>query len=338
MLAACAGYAPHPLNADGVTLRGPTAPILSEGAASIDRPYLTPTAIDLSAPLDANSVALISVIANPDLRALRARAGVASAQVFAARQLPDPTFSLGADAVLSGPDHMTNFVAALGLDLNALRTRSVQKAAAEARSQQVRLDVAWAEWQTAGKARIETVRTIHLRRQLALAEASRDAANALLNRKLRASGRGDLSPDQVQTSRLAALDAEDRYRTIERDLSTAEHELTSLLGLPPDSQLLLADTSLPAPPPSAEALLATARTHRTDLQALKAGYAAQEAAVHKAVLDQFPNLTLSINGNRDSAGNTLVGPQRRFHAAGLERQSRWDRRCTRHACGPYGGI
>lgn len=307
-LAACATYAPDPLGAPGTILRGQTEKILSRDAETIDRPYLTPAHIDLSQPLDANAVALIAVIANPDLKALRARAQIASAQVFEARLLPDPTFSLGADTVLSGPDHLANLIAALGLDLNALRTQPVRASSAEARRRQVRLDVAWAEWQTAGNARIQAVRCLYLRRQLILARASRDAANGMLDRMLRASGRGDLSPDQVQSTRLAVLDAEDRYRTIEHGLSTAEHELVRLLGLPPGSGPILADTALPSPAPSTDALFAIAESDRTDLQALRAGYEVQEAAVRKAVMDQFPNLTFTINGNRDSAGNTLVGP------------------------------
>ncbi|MFX8762610.1 TolC family protein, partial [Acinetobacter baumannii] len=55
-------------------------------------------------------------------------------------------------------------------------------------------------------------------------------------------------------------------------------------------------------------LFAIARDSRTDLAALRAGYDAQEASVHKAVLDQFPTLNLSVTGNRDSAGNLLLGP------------------------------
>jgi outer membrane protein TolC len=85
-----------------------------------------------------------------------------------------------------------------------------------------------------------------------------------------------------------------------------------LLGLPPATPLRLVPTALPAPPLDAEALFALARTRRTDLRALEAGYAAEEAAVHKAVLDQFPALGLTVNGNRDSAGNTLVGPAVNF--------------------------
>ena len=60
--------------------------------------------------------------------------------------------------------------------------------------------------------------------------------------------------------------------------------------------------------PPSERLFVIAQAERTDLRALEAGYRAQEAAVHKAVLDQFPSLLLTVNATRDTAGNLIVGP------------------------------
>jgi outer membrane protein, heavy metal efflux system len=248
------------------------------------------------------------VVANPDLKAQRARAGVNDAQVFAARLLPDPTFSIGASPVLSGSDPFLDIASALGLDINALRTRGARVAQARAAARQVRLDLAWAEWQTAGQARLQAVRIQGLEASLTLATAGRATVQFLLDRTLRAAGRGDLSADQVQAARVGAFDAQERVRTAERDLTTARFELTKLLGLPPSWPLSLAPIALPLAPPDAGALFALTRDARADLQALRAGYDAQEAAVRKAVLDQFPNLTLTLNANRDSAGNALFGP------------------------------
>ncbi|OYY89410.1 MAG: transporter [Sphingomonas sp. 28-66-16] len=264
--------------------------------------------IDLAQPLDMNAIATIAVIANPDLKALRARAAIADAQAFAARLLPDPTFSLGANKVLTGPDPFLDLAGALGLDINALRTSKVRRAGAAAAARQVRLDLAWAEWQTAGQARIQAARILSLEHIMPIVTASRDAAESLLDRTLRAAGRGDLAGDQVQAARLAAFDAQDRQRSAERDLATARLELTRLLGLPPTTGLALAPLASSEAPPAAAPLFELAKQRRSDLQALQAGYAAQEAAVHKAVLDQFPNLTLMVNSARDSAGNALLGP------------------------------
>jgi cobalt-zinc-cadmium efflux system outer membrane protein len=312
LLASCATYAPLPLKDGATTLNAPDSAALSQAAGAIDRPYLKPVAIDLAQPLDPNAIAVIAVIANPDLKAKRERAGVSDAQAFAARLLPDPTFSIGASPVLAGPDPFIDIASALSVDLNALRTRGVQIAAARAAANQVQLDLAWAEWQTAGQARLQAVRILGLQRSAALAATNRIAAASMLERTLRAAGRGDLAPDQVNTARTAAFDTQDRERTLDRDLAAARLELAKLLGLPPATPIKLVPATLPEPALDAEALFALARTRRTDLQALQAGYAAQEAAVHKAVLDQFPTLGLTINANRDSAGNFMVGPAVNF--------------------------
>lgn len=308
LLSACATYAPMPLDHDPAVLTPPVAAVLSQGAMAIDRPYLTPTPLDLGQPLDLNAIAVIAVVASPELKAQRVRAGVSDAQLFAARLLPDPTLSLGIDHILSGPDPVDNLVGQVVADLNALRTRRVVLEGARAAASQVRLDLAWAEWQVAGQARLQAVRIAALTRILELSRQSRASAQGLLDRSLGAAGRGDLSADQVQAARLAALDATDRLRTAERDLTTARFELARLIGLPPESPLRLGAFPQPAAPPDAARLFTIAQRQRLDLKALEAGYASQEAAVHKAVLDQFPTLTLTITGNRDTGNNKLLGP------------------------------
>jgi outer membrane protein TolC len=308
----CATYRPEPLSDEVDLLAPPVTAVLTRDAATIERPYLRPVAIDLAGPLDANAVAILAVLSNPDLRALRLRTGVADAQAFAAGLLPDPSFSFGADQVVSGTDPFLGLASSLGFSLAALRTRAVVRAQANAEARRVRLDLAWAEWQTSGLARIQAARIGSLERAEALARASRDGAQSILDRMLRAAGRGDIQPDLVQGARVAAFDAADRLRTAERDLAAARLELTRLIGLPPGYRLRLTAAALPPPPPDAETLFAVARAERTDLQALRAGYDAQEASVHKAVLDQFPSLDLSINGARDTAGNLTLGPSVAF--------------------------
>lgn len=306
-LSGCAQYSARPLAA-GDNLDAPASEILARDAASIDRPYLKPIDLDLSAPLDANAIAVLAVLANPDLKAMRARAGVSDAQVFAAGLLPDPSFSFGVDHIISGPDPVDNIAGALGFSLSSLRARKIQRVQAQAAARQVRLDLAWAEWQMAGNARLQTVRVLELRRALDNARISAEASEGLLSRYLRAAGRGDIAPDQVQSSRLAALDAASNLRGVEASLGAAEFELHRLLGLPPGHVLMLVPMALPDPVPATVDLFALAKANRTDLAALRAGYDAQEAAVHKAVLDQFPALDLTINGSRDTGTNKLLGP------------------------------
>lgn len=302
----CASYRPMPLAVLSSPALDRTS--ITRDALAIDRPFLKPVALDLSQPLDANGVAVLAVIANPDLKAARSRAGVADAQAFAAGLLPDPTISFGIDTVIGGPPATSNIAGALGLGINALRTRGAVRAQAQAAARQVRLDLAWAEWQTAGQARLQAVRVVALERTVALTTAGRDAARSLLDRLLRAAGRGDIMPDQVQAARLSAFDAADRLRIAERDLGAARFELARLLGLPPGFEIRLAINGAVTASPDPVLLADIASRQRLDLQALQAGYTAQEAAVRKAVLDQFPTLDLTVNASRDTGRNTLLGP------------------------------
>lgn len=308
LLGGCQTYVSAPLSSTPDVLAPPDRAALSAAASAIDRPYLKPVAIELDEPLDGNAIATLAVIANPDLKAMRARAGVGDAQIFAARLMPDPTFSLGASKVLSGPDPLMDFVGALGLDLNALRTRGVRIAQAKAAAEQVRLDLAWSEWQTAGQARLQAARIVALARTQKLAEDSALSARSLFDRTLRAAGRGDIAGDPVQAARTANADAEAKLRTAQNDLNTAQFELSRLLGMPPATRVNIAPTVEAAIPLDPARLFALAQARRTDIKALEAGYQSQEAAVRKAILDQFPTLGLTITGNRDTAGNLIAGP------------------------------
>jgi cobalt-zinc-cadmium efflux system outer membrane protein len=312
LLGACATYHALPLEdaplEGGMSVPGTPVPsVLSADAAKLDRPYLTPEPVDLTKPLDANAVGLIAVLENTDLKALRAKAGITTAQAFAARLLPDPTLNFSYDRLVTGPDSLDNLAGQVVQDIVLLRDRKVIAAQGRAQVEQVRLDLAWAEWQTAGAARLQAVRVVALEQAVALGRASKLSAQSLLDASLRAALRGDLPGDPVQANRLAALDAADKLRTNEAALGAARAELVRLLGLLPGTVLRLVDAPLAVPPLDAARLFEIARTRRDDLHALQAGYAAQEAGVRKAVLDQFPTLGLGLAATRDTGSNKLLG-------------------------------
>ena len=157
------------------------------------------------------------------------------------------------------------------------------------------------------------MRVIALEKIAALSQQARTSAESALDRILAAPLRGDLRADDITVRRLTAADAADKAGQAQRDLATARGDLNRLLGLPPEAQLTLA-ASEPAgdPPGDAEALFARARAERLDLKALEAGYASQEAVLRKAVLDQFPNLQLTLSRSQDTAKNQTFGPAVNF--------------------------
>ena len=308
MLGGCAHYSPRPLPDAASALEGPNPAILSVAAQKIDRPYLKPQPVDLAAPLTPNALAVIAVIENPDLKAQRAKIGVTDAQAFAAGLLPDPTFQANFDKRLSGPDKFNGYGAQVGFDLNSLRTAAVTRQSGAAQKREVRLDLAWAEWNTAGQARLQGVRVVELRRQLRLAQESAQSAQSLFNAVSRAAGHGDVSATDLDVRRQALLDAQSKLRQAEVGLLTARTDLDKQLGLPPETVLAIAPPAARPVPPAAEALVTQAIARRLDLQALRAGYQSAEAELHKAVLEQFPNLSLALAGASDTANNKTVGP------------------------------
>lgn len=304
-LCACAVYRPAPLSEA-------VAPILAQPDFTAAPTPLKPIPIDLSQPLTPAALGLIAVYANPDLKAARAKAQVAEAQVFEAGLLPDPSLTFGTDQILSGPDTSNAFTAQIALDLNALRTRPVTRQAARRTRDQARLDLAWQEWQTAGQARLLAARIAGLTEALALDVQTRDATAAMLTRVLNAAARGDVKADEIEARRLAASDASDKTRLAERDLDAARHDLNRLLGVRPETRIAIVADRPMALALDAEALFAKARAQRLDLHALEAGYDSQEAATRKAVMDQFPNLQLTLTRSQDTTGNQTLGPSVNF--------------------------
>lgn len=309
VLSGCAHYQASPLPQPSTVLAAPDLSVISADAQKIDRPYLTPETIDLSRPLTPNALGILAVLLNPDLKALRAKNGVTDAQAFAAGLLPDPSFQASFDKLLSGPDSFNGLGAQIGFDLNQLRTRAATRASGEASKRQVRLDLAWAEWQAAGQARLLGVRILALTEQLRIARTSAETAQRLFEATSRAAGRGDISGADLDSRRQALLDASSKARVAEHDLVIARSDLNKQLGLQPSAQLNLAPSPAPGVPPAADEIVKKAVVDRLDLQALRAGYEVAEAGLHIAVLEQFPNLSITLAGARDTANNWTIGPQ-----------------------------
>ncbi len=308
-LGGCATYRQAPLPTAAEALRDPDTDGLATDAAKLDRPFLKPVTIDLAAPLTPDALAVIAVIENPDLKALRAKTGIADAQAFAARLLPDPAVQGSFDKLLSGPDAFTGFAGQIGFDLNQLRLARVARAANAASMRQVRLDLAWAEWQTSGQARLQGARVVALQRQIAIIRQSAASADQLYAATARAVARGDLGGSELDSRRQGRLVAATALRTAETALLTAQGDLNKLLGLPPTLALQLAPPSAPSEPPHAAILLEQALVRRLDLQALRAGYAGAEADLRRNILQQFPTLSLTLAYARDTADNRTLGPQ-----------------------------
>jgi outer membrane protein, heavy metal efflux system len=309
VLPGCAVYHPKPLDQARLdaALAPPALEALRQEGAGLVHPRLRPIALDFSKPLTADELGVIAVLVNPELMAFRLRERVARAQVFAAGLLPDPVLSGGALWPVSAPasELSLGLVSAFDVGLSwavaALATRPADLRVARAEAERARYDVAWQEWLVANQARLLGQRIASLERRQDVAERAASIAGQVLGLTRQNLQRGDATVEEVGLREVGYLDTRDRALALARQVATARQDLNRILGLPPVDRLALAAAPVSLTPPADTAtLFARARRERLDLAALRAGCLSQEARVYRAVLGQYPGVSLGVTRARDT--------------------------------------
>lgn len=301
LLASCAAYAPEPLNDRPDLAPDLRALVVSSGEFPLRE--VGTHRFDIRRPLDPDDVAMLAVANNPDLRATRSKIGLAQAQVFAAGILPNPQFSFDYGFLTGGPGTMASLTAGLAQDVVPLLTVSTRQATAQASEASVRLDVAWQEWQVVSRARMFAADATSLAEQRALIRESYLLFKDRYDTTNRAMQAGNETLPTVNNDLVALNAAETQLNDIDQQILKNKHDLNALLGLVPDATLRLAGTvrvpSIDAA--KLEPLLMDLAARRPDLLALRAGYDAQEEKVRRAIIEQFPKLSVGSNFARDTS-------------------------------------
>lgn len=308
LLAGCAAYSARPLpeKADLAT----ALPAVKVDVQSLHLPGLTPHAYDPARGLDMTDVAILAVVNDPALRTARSEAHAAQVQSFAAGLLPGPQLSASRDRPTDNtPGLVTGKSLGLGYDLGPLFTSGAEQAAAEAQAQQADLGLLWDEWQVAQQARVQFIQCRSERTELALLDGLKQTMQARYDAERAALKSGDLAFDNLSAELAALQDVQSRADTLARQASDDCAALNGLLGLTPDVQLTLLAPDAPQDIPTEriDAALAKLPERRPDLVALQYGYKAQDEAVRRAVLAQFPSIGLGINRASDTSDVHTVG-------------------------------
>ncbi len=307
LLGGCATYHAKPLPSGPDLAR---APALEVPAGKLRIPDLKPHPFDASRGLDATDVVILAVVDNPELKARRLQAGVARAQLLQAGLLPDPQLSAGFIHPSSGPPPLTNGHS-LGLTqaLESLVTRGAAKAGARAHAQQVNLEILWQEWQVAEQARQLFIRARSEKRLAKILKTQRDLSARAYQRDERALKQGNLTLSAVSADLVNLTDADTRLRKLQRRRNRTWHRLDAVLGLKPGVEPRLRGSFDVRPFSQARfrnAIRALPQ-RRPDLLALQAGYRSQEQAVRKAILAQFPALSVGLTGGQDTSAVHSLG-------------------------------
>jgi outer membrane protein, heavy metal efflux system len=308
ILVGCASYQSHPLS-ERPGLASDPVPLLTETMKHLPK-GVQRHRFDPSNGLDLTEIGTLAVVNNPDLRAQRAKLGIADAQVFSAQLVPDPQIATTLDRPMGSP---TGLVDAWGLglsyDIIPLVTRQARVEAERKGQNQVRLDLLWAEWQTVQQARSLAVRSQLEQRRLRLLNEMLALYKKRYERSSKGLSEGNITLDVNGTDLTAVLDTMSQINQLEQTHSETSHNLDLVLGLRPDVAVRLARLP-PAKPIGKDRIarqLDVLPDVRPDLRALKAGYESQEARVRAAILAQFPSLSIGFNRARDTSDVNTSG-------------------------------
>lgn len=315
LLTGCAHYQLHPLTRGTVeqALAIPDIETLRIQAAKLHNPLLKPVKLNLHEGLTPDQAAVLAVLLNPTLRAVRDQRGLVRAQLLAAKVLPNPQISYSMDVPFGA--HSAGNVTAYGLglsyDITSLITRGARVSAAKQAVIQVDLDVAWREWKTAETAKTAVFNLISLQAQLAFWKAvdQRLEKNLALVRQAVQGHQSTILA--LSAARTASQNAHASYLSTLTAVRQQQLALKRALGLPAKAPVKLAPgAALPThlSPPSPRQLLAGLARRRLDLIALRHGYQSQEQIVRAAILAQFPTLSLGVSSTRDFGNFPTLGP------------------------------
>jgi len=299
LFAGCARFTPLPLPGRAELLAPPDKARVRVAANSIVHPLLPPIHFDGRDGLSPDEAAVLAVLLNRKLRAVRDERGIAAAQILQAGLLPNPEVSATWEAPDGGDttDTVTGFGVGLDWDVRRLITHAVRQRAAAAHAEAVDLDIAWREWQTAEAAKREVYRLEFARRRVAIAREIVNQLHAQTRLVERAVGLGQKT--QLDAAAADAAEREARTVLVEAEQCAALERLVlnRLLGLPPDTRLrIAADLSvshrldlLPK-----QELLDGLENRRPDLPALRRGYESRNARLRAAILEQFPRVRFGL--------------------------------------------
>lgn len=282
----------------------PDADALRVRAATLEHAILEPVQLDIQDGLSPDEAAVLAVLLNPSLRAMRDERMLGDAQLLQAGLLPDPELTFDFETPTGGDTRGTVRAFGLGLtwDVASLIHRSADVQKADAHRSAIAMDVAWQEWQAAQSAKNAVFQLRSLNGQVALQEQIRGHLDENVKTIRNAVASGARTAKDLSAAEAAARKASAMLLDLQREAAHQELQLHRSLGLPPDRRVSLSPTvELPASfaPPAARELLAGLEQRRLDLIALRRGYDSQEAAVRAAILRQFPRFSIGPTVGRD---------------------------------------
>ncbi|MCL4427553.1 MAG: TolC family protein, partial [Deltaproteobacteria bacterium] len=280
-LTGCASYTPMPLNKKNLNKDSSFNSLKKDPALYYKVVYRK--------PLNLDELAKVAVLNNKALKVYRDSAGIANAQILKARTIPNPRLSLDAARPIMG-----NIAGAYdpydiipSVNIGFLFSRNAGIKGAELHAEATHLEIAYKEWLTAERAKLDAVKLLFL--QDAIKNYNDELysyKNSYMLIKL-LFNKGLATLTELDTARANLQKAETSLLNINKSIKDTRVKLNILLGLPPSYKLSVSNIKFKIVIPS-ELEIDKDIQYRLDLEAFKIAYKAQEERLRAAVLSQFP--------------------------------------------------
>jgi len=310
-LASCNRYQSMPLTEQAIrsALTMPSLNRLKIRAEAIGHRFQQRVGFDLRDGLSPDEAAILAVLMNPILKVARDQQDIAEAQLLQAGILPNPTLSYSLETPVGGSTAGTVTAYGIGVSWNitSLISRTAKIDAATANNKDVKLSVAWQEWQIAQAARAAVYRLLVLNYQVELGSLFEQHLSKNLQDFRQAMSRGLVTELELAAAAASRNTAHNRVLSLVQKQVQQTLKLKQALGIPNDYPVeLQADIKLPdhIETPPADRMSRDVEHQRLDILAFRQGYASQEAAVRTAVLEQFPKISIGPDYARDN-GNVV---------------------------------
>lgn len=249
---------------------------------------------------EANALALFY---SPAVRAARAEAGLAGAQVLQAGLLANPELFLGPR--ISTSDSELIFPAGISWTLLQWGARGAARDIAEARRAELVLRAIEVEIATLGQVRESYARFLRLQKAEEVLVAVATAGQRLVAWVEGLQRAGGVDAVRLFLARAERDEATIELEEVRRAAKTERRALFLLLGLLPNADVLpvldATSSALPElPPASAQALL-----QQPSLKASEATYAAADATLRREIARQYPTLRLGPEFESDRGESSL---------------------------------
>jgi len=314
LLTGCAEYKALPVTPETVDAKLTPPPFtdIRAQATTIKHPVLQPIAFDETDGLSPDEAAILAVLINPSLRAVRDQQGIAKAQLLQAGILPNPQLSYSPSFPTGGSTAGTTSAFGLGLNWNvtALISRSAKIDAAKFKREGVDLAIAWQEWQVAQAARVAVYRLVVLNQQVELSSEMQKRLQGNLKSVSQAVDEGLLTGLRLAAARTAFNKANVRSQRFQKKVREQKLLLNRAMGLPPETDIKLqANTELPGNVKiaSPDSLANDIENRRLDILAFREGYESQEASVRVAIKKQFPKIQIGFTHAKDNSDLYTTG-------------------------------